>query len=309
MSKVLPSGAARVDVPAYGLARGLIRTARPKQWVKNVLVFAAPGAAGTLFHGATLARAVAAFAVFCVVASGTYFLNDAFDAEADRHHPLKRLRPVASGAVPRTTAFALGGVLIAVGLAASVPLGWRLIVVVASYVGVQFAYSLWLKHEPIFDLGAVAAGFVLRAIAGGVATRVAISEWFVIVAMFGSLMMVTGKRYAEHEQLGENRGNHRATLSAYSKAFLRGVLLIAAAVTVTAYCLFAFEKQAALGLHSGRIWYELSIVPFVLAILRYAFMVDSGHGGQPEDVVLYDRALQLSGVVWVVLFALGVYGV
>lgn len=290
-----------------GLAAGLLRTARPKQWVKNVLVFAAPGAAAVLSHPVALGRAFAAFALFCAVASGTYFVNDAVDAEADRHHPLKRKRPVASGVVPRRLAFAVGLALIAAALGGSAPLGWRMVVVVAAYVAVQFAYSLWLKHEPIFDLAAVATGFVLRAIAGGVATRVPISEWFVIVAMFGSLMMVTGKRFAEHQELGEARGNHRATLTAYSEAFLRGVLMIAAAITITAYCLWAFERQATLMHHAHGIWYELSIAPFVLAILRYAFMVDSGHGGQPEDVVLFDRALQVCGVAWVILFAIGTY--
>lgn len=302
---MLPPQAARTAAD-HGVAWGLLRAARPKQWVKNVLVFAAPGAAGVLTHGGALGRAFAAAGVFCVVASGTYLLNDALDADSDRHHPLKCHRPVAAGIVPRRLAFTTAGVLIAVALGGAGGLGWRLAVVVASYVAVQLAYSLWLKREPIFDLGAVAAGFVLRAIAGGVATRVPISEWFLIVAMFGSLMMVTGKRFAEHQQLGDGRGNHRATLTAYSEAFLRGVLLIAAAVTLTGYCLWAFERQAAVH-HGDGIWYQLSIVPFVLAVLRYAFVVDTGRGGQPEDVVLSDRALQVSGLVWVALFALGVY--
>jgi decaprenyl-phosphate phosphoribosyltransferase len=257
--------------------------------LKNVLVLAAPGAAGMLTHERPLLRTLAAVAIFCVVASGTYLLNDSLDAEADRHHPVKRHRPIASGIVPVRVGLTVG------------------IILLASYVAVQFAYSYRLKHEPIFDLACVAAGFVLRAIAGGVAAQVPISEWFLIVAMFGSLIMVTGKRFAEHTELGDARGAHRATLSAYSEAFLRGVLLIASAVTVTAYCEWAFQKQAQLPLHQDPIWFQLSIVPFVLAILRYGYMVDTGHGGQPEEVVLSDRALQIVAVIWVGIFALGVY--
>jgi decaprenyl-phosphate phosphoribosyltransferase len=289
------------------VVRGLIRTCRPKQWVKNVLVFAAPGAAGVLTHGTPFLRALAAAAIFCGVASGTYMLNDALDAEADRHHPTKRHRPVAAGIVPVRLALVVGVALLAVGVGLSALLDWQLVVVMASYVAVQFAYSYRFKHEPILDLACVAAGFVLRALAGGVATRVPISEWFLIVAMFGSLMMVTGKRFAEHAELGDARGSHRATLSAYSEAFLRGVLLIACAVTVTAYCEWAFQKQAALHLHQDGIYYQLSIVPFVLGILRYGYLVDTGHGGQPEDVVLSDRTLQVVGVIWAAVFALGVY--
>jgi len=307
-SPARPAGdAARRERRSMGTAGGLLRAARPKQWIKNILVFAAPGAAGVLTHGDALARAAAAFAIFCAVASGTYLLNDTIDARADRLHPLKRHRPVASGVVPRRTAAAVGSAMLALGVGVSAVLGWRLVVVVASYVAVQVAYSLRLKHEPIFDLAAVASGFVLRAIAGGVATGVPISQWFLIVAMFGSLMMVTGKRAAEHAELGDARGSHRATLGAYSEAFLRAVLVISAAVAVTAYCLWAFEKQAALGAGGDGIWFQLSIVPFILAILRYAFIVDGGHGGQPTEVVLSDRALQVTGLVWLALFGLGVY--
>lgn len=314
MSKVLPSttaSAAATDRPrppsSPSLPRGLLRAARPKQWVKNILVFAAPGAAGVLTHPAPLARAVAAFAIFCAVASGTYLLNDTIDADADRRHPTKQHRPIAAGIIGVPLAVTVAALLLAAGLAGSALLSWQLTVVIASYIAVQFAYSLWLKHEPIFDLACVAAGFVLRAIAGGVAAHVPISEWFLIVAMFASLMMVTGKRFAEHQTLGDARGTHRPTLAAYSEAFLRALLLASAAVAITAYCLWAFEKQQQTPHHGQTIWFPLSIVPFLLGILRYAYMVDTGHGGQPEDVVLSDRALQIVGLAWAIIFALGVY--
>jgi decaprenyl-phosphate phosphoribosyltransferase len=290
---------------AGGLAAGLLRTARPKQWMKNVLVFAAPGAAGVLGHARPLARSVLVFVVFCLVASGTYFVNDCFDLSADREHPTKRHRPLAAGIVSVRLAESVGALLVASGLGLAALLGWRTVVVVGAYVAVQVAYNLWLKQQAILDLAAVASGFVLRAIAGGVATRVPISEWFLIVAMFGSLFMVTGRRSAELAVVGEDRGSSRAPLPLYTAPFLRFVLIMSSTVSVTAYCLWAFESEKAV--ESG-IWFQLSIVPFALAILRYALLLDQGQGGSPEDVVLSDRPLQILGLVWLLIFAIGVYG-
>jgi decaprenyl-phosphate phosphoribosyltransferase len=285
----------------------LVRTARIRQWPKNVLVFAAPGAAGVLTHGTALLRTLVAFAAFCVVSSGTYFMNDAVDADADRNHPTKRFRPVAAGVVSRPQAVVVGSVLMATGIAGGAVLAWRLGLVLAIYVAVQFGYSFYLKHQPIFDLVTVAAGFVLRAIAGAVAVPVPVSEWFLIVATFGSLLMVTGKRLAEHAELGHDGGNHRATLDTYSSGFLRTVLAISAGGAIVGYCLWAFSLQTALTHHRDPIWYQLSIVPMLIALLRYTFLVEGGRGARPEELVFADRPLQVLGVIWTVLFALGVY--
>jgi decaprenyl-phosphate phosphoribosyltransferase len=293
--------------PASRTFAAFVATARPKQWTKNVLVFAAPGAAGVLMHGHALAATTGAFLLFCVVASGTYFLNDTIDADADRNHPQKRLRPIAVGALAPREGLAAGVALLMVGTSLSAVVSWRLTAVIAFYVAVQLAYSLRLKQAPIVDLACVASGFVLRAVAGGVASGVSISRWFLIVALFGALMMATGKRAAEQAQLGPGRGRHRATLDAYSEEFLQRLLLISAAVAVSAYCLWAFEKQAALGPGGDGIWYQLSIVAFAAAIVRYTLIVERGGGGQPTDVMLSDRVLQATGTVWVALFALGVY--
>jgi decaprenyl-phosphate phosphoribosyltransferase len=289
------------------LSAGLVRTARIRQWPKNVLVFAAPGAAGVLTHGVPLLRSLGAFAAFCVVSSGTYFINDAVDADTDRHHPSKRYRPVAAGVVGRRLAVGVGAALLALGLAGGTAIAWRLGVVLAIYVGVQIGYSLYFKHQPIFDLVAIAGGFVLRAIAGGVAVPVPVSEWFLIVATFGSLLMVTGKRLAEHGELGDGRGAHRATLDVYSSSFLRTVLAISAGGAILGYCLWAFSLQTALAHHRDPIWYQLSIVPMIIALLRYTFLVEGGRGAKPEELVFADRPLQVLGAVWAVLFALGVY--
>jgi decaprenyl-phosphate phosphoribosyltransferase len=286
----------------------MVRIARPRHWVKNLLVFAAPAAAGALSHGTVAAHAAGAFGVFCLAASGTYFVNDTLDAQADRHHPVKRLRPVAAGVVPAPLAAGVGSVL----LALSIGLAWwlagsHLALVVAIYVAVTTAYSLRLKHEPVVDLACVSAGFVLRAIAGGVATGVPLSDWFIIVSSFGALLIVTGKRSAEHTELGELRGDHRPTLDAYPEPFLRSVRLLAAAVTVTAYCLWAFERSAQLRRGEHPIWFELSIVPFVIAILHVELRFARGQGGAPEEMALRDRTLQVLGAIWVVLVVVGIY--
>jgi decaprenyl-phosphate phosphoribosyltransferase len=288
------------------LAGGLLRTARPRQWLKNVLVFAAPGAAGELLHRSVLVHTLGALAAWCLAASGVYFLNDALDAEADRAHPRKHLRPVAAGVVPVRLAMAVGAGLLAAGMA--LPVAWgrpALAGVVAAYAAVTVAYSLWLKDQPVIDLAAVASGFVLRAISGGLATGVPLSNWFLIVASFGSLFMVAGKRHAEHLDLREDRGVHRVTLEAYSLAFLRYIRSVSSSVAIAAYCLWAFEKADAAT--AGGVFFQLSIVPFVLAVFRYALLLDAGKGDAPEEIVLSDRSLQVLGVLWVGLFAAGIY--
>src|SRR5680860_526583 len=184
--------------PRPSTVGALVRTARPKQWLKNVLVLAAPAAAGVLTEGDVWPRVVVAFVAFCLAASGTYFFNDAMDADADRNHPTKRHRPVAAGHLGTGAAKAVGLVLLVAALAISAPIeGGRLLLVIAIYVALTVAYSSWLKREPVIDLAAVAAGFVLRAVAGGVAAGVPLSNWFLIVAGAGSLFIVAGKRHAE----------------------------------------------------------------------------------------------------------------
>jgi decaprenyl-phosphate phosphoribosyltransferase len=294
--------------PSRGRLRALVRTGRPKQWSKNVLVFAAPGAAGVITHRTPLLHSLAAFGLFCAVASGTYFLNDALDAEADRRHPVKQFRPVAAGIIPVPMAAGIGCGLMAAGIGLGFAITNQLGIVLAIYVALQIAYSSYLKHQPVYDLACVAGGFLLRAIAGGVAVPVYISEWFLTVTTFGSLLMVTGKRLAEHAELGEGRGTHRATLDAYTTTFLRIVVAISATGAVVGYSLWAFGLRSAAGHNHDGIYYELSIIPVLLALLHYTFLIDHGKGARPEDLVLHDRHLQIMGVIWALLFALGVYG-
>jgi len=287
------------------LPRALLVEARPKQWTKNLLVFAAPAAAGVIDHPKTLLETLGAFVCFCLAASGTYYLNDAADVEADRHHPTKRFRPIAAGEIPLPLARVLGVLGIVSSVVAALAINWHLAVVVGSYVVLTTAYSLWLKHIAVVDVVAVAAGFVLRAIAGGAAVDVPISNWFFIVASFGSLFMVVGKRRAEVGEMGDDAVNTRPSLGSYSREFLGELQTVSISVVLIGYCLWAFEKADIS--QTSVPWFQLSILPFAMAILRYALLVDSGHGGAPEDLILRDRTLQILGLVWVVIFVAGVY--
>jgi decaprenyl-phosphate phosphoribosyltransferase len=297
--------------PPMSIGRGLVRQARPRQWIKNLLVFVAPGAGGVLLHWDVIWHAAAAFGIFCLAASGTYFLNDAIDVDADRLHPTKRFRPIAAGVIAVPLAIGIAAVLLtaAVGLAAALA-GHDLAVVMALYAVVNVAYSIGLKNEAVLDLTVVSAGFVLRAIAGGVATGVVLSNWFIIVASFGSLLIVTGKRSGEKKLLAESKvdgGTVRQTLGLYSPEFLRAVRTLSAAVTVTAYCLWAFERasQAHAGHHP--IWLQLSIVPFVVGLLHVVRLLDSGAGAAPEELAIHDHRIQIYGLCWLALFAIGIY--
>lgn len=285
------------------MTRELLRLARPKQWVKNVLVFAAPGAAGVLDDAGDLIDTVIAFGCFCLAAAGTYFLNDAHDAEADRRHPTKRHRPVASGAVPVGVATAVGIGLLVAGIALGLAVRWPLAVTVAGYAALTTSYSAWLKHVAVVDVVAVAAGFVLRAIGGAAATDVPISDWFFIVTSFGSLFMVSGKRGAEAAETGADTSVRRS-LDSYTPGYVAYLRSVSSSAVLVAYCLWAFEKAAESGTDFP--WYQLSIVPFAVGILRYALVLDEGRGSAPEEVVLADRALQVIGVVWLAVFAVGV---
>lgn len=282
-----------------------VREARPKQWAKNVLVVAAPGAAGVLNEWSALWQTLVAFAALCLAASGTYYWNDILDVEADRAHPRKRLRPIAAGEVSIGSARVVGSTLLLLGLVLGFVPDWRCGVAVSVYVVLTVSYSAVLKHEPVLDLMAVAAGFVIRAIAGAEASSVEMSTWFLLCASFGALFIVTGKRYAELRDVGENVGETRAALTEYSVGYLRIVLSVSLAATLVAYCTWAFATKEI----SGSSWpfYELSIVPMLGALLRYLLVLEQGRGAAPEDVFAEDRALQVLGVIWVVIFGLGVY--
>lgn len=286
------------------MTAALVRQARPKQWVKNLLVFAAPGAAGVLNEWPSLWRAGVIFVAFCLASSGTYFWNDLLDADSDRNHPTKQHRPIASGAIPVVIARLVGTVLLVAGIGLAATTSWQAALVVAGYVALTSLYSAVLKHIAVVDLIAVASGFVLRAVAGAVATDVQMSKWFSLTTSFASLFIVAGKRYAELRDLGDD-AQTRSTLNDYSLGFLRIVLSVSCGAALVTYCIWAFDTREA----AGSTWpfYELSIIPMATALLRYTLILEQGHGAAPEEIFAHDRVLQVLGLIWIAVFGFGLY--
>ncbi|WP_406640053.1 decaprenyl-phosphate phosphoribosyltransferase [Amycolatopsis sp. WGS_07] len=289
-----------------GLVLGVIKTARPKQWVKNVLVFAAPFFAFSKATNRTelVIDALIAFVAFSLTASSVYLINDAVDVEADRAHPTKRNRPIAAGIVPVPVAYASAVVFFLAGLAVSFAADWRLAIVLAVYEAVQLGYCFGLKHQPVVDLAIVGSGFLMRSVAGGVAGGIAMSQWFLLVTAFGSLFMVAGKRYAEIMLFERTGAKIRSSLKKYSASYLRFVWATSAAILIMSYCLWAFEIRQA---EHNSVWAVVSMVPFVIAVLRYAVDVDGGNAGAPDEIALKDRVLQVLGATWVVTLFLSFY--
>lgn len=289
-----------------GLLKGLLLTARPKQWVKNVLVIAAPAAAGELFSVHALTRLALVFVLFTACAAAVYLVNDARDADADRAHPVKCRRPVAAGQVPVPVAYAAGitlGVLAPAVAARLCPP--EAAALLTAYLAVQLAYCVSLKHVLVVDLVVVTTGFLMRAVIGGLALGIPLSRWFLITTGFGALFMVAAKRYSEAVQMTGRAGATRALLTEYTTGYLRFVWQLAAGVAVLGYCLWALEEGGVP--HASVLpWRQLSVVAFVLAVLRYAVFADRGTAGEPEDVVLGDRALAVIGLVWAAMYALAV---
>jgi len=284
--------------PPKSLAAGLVKAVRPRQWVKNLLVLAAPVAAlgrDVRFDVDDVVHVLIAFVAFSLAASCVYLVNDARDVEADRAHPTKRNRPIAAGVVPVPLAFGLAVVLGLVSMALSWYVSPNLALVMGIYIAVQMAYCFGLKHQAVLDICIVSSGFLIRAIAGGVAANIPLSQWFLLVMAFGSLFMAAGKRYAEL-QLAERTGAKiRKSLERYTSTYLRFVWTLSATAVVLCYGLWAFERDRM----AGGSLYAVSMVPFTIAILRYAVDVDGGLAGEPEDIALRDRVLQLLAVAWI----------
>jgi decaprenyl-phosphate phosphoribosyltransferase len=274
--------------------RVLIRACRPKQWTKNILVLTAPVAAGVALQPRVALQMLVAVVAYIVASSGIYLVNDAIDVEVDRAHPTKRRRPIASGELSLRAAWTAAAVLLASALIISALLTWQLLVLVAIYEAVQLWYCLGMKNEPVIELVSVASGFLLRAVAGGAATHVVLSQWFLIAAGFGSLFMAAGKRYAELQSTPTSGAASRPVLKRYTASYLRFVWTLSAGVLVTTYALWAFTINQT----TANVWSIVSIVPFVVALLRYAVDVDSGAAGEPEEVVLHDRTLMVVGGIW-----------
>jgi decaprenyl-phosphate phosphoribosyltransferase len=279
----------------------LLAACRPKQWLKNALVVGAPLASGRWAEGPIVLRTTGAFVAFCLVASAVYLVNDVMDAEEDRRHPRKRFRPVASGRLAPVTAAVAAAVAVAGGTALAWVVRPAFAAVVVVYLLSSLAYSIRLRREPVLEFCLVALGFLLRAAGGGIASGIPISSWFLLVAGFGSLYVVAGKRFSELVA-GGREGERRVSLGFYSAGYLRFVWGAAATVTVAAYALWADEVYR---VRAGGAWALMSLFPFAVGVLVYARAVDTGRAEAPEDVVLTDRMLQLLGLVWLAMVVAG----
>ncbi|NUS45802.1 MAG: decaprenyl-phosphate phosphoribosyltransferase [Mycobacteriaceae bacterium] len=294
-----------VKGPPKTLVGGVVKAIRPRQWVKNVLVLAAPMAAGSVTDLSVLSHVGVAFVAFCLAASGIYLVNDARDVEADRAHPTKRYRPIAAGVVGVNVAYGLAVAFLACSLLVSFAAAWQLSVVMAVYIAIQLGYCFGLKHEPVLDICIVSSGFLLRAIAGGVAAGIPLSQWFLLIMAFGSLFMAAGKRYAELQIALETGAKIRKALEYYTPTYLRFVWTLSATAVVVCYGLWAFQQDTSHRSHAS--WFEISMIPFTIAILRYAVDVDKGAAGEPEEIALGDRVLQLLALAWIGIVGGAVY--
>ena len=281
----------------------LVQSLRPKQMIKNLLVLAAPAAAGVLPEARSLWRTALAFIVFCLLSGGIYLVNDLRDAPLDRKHPTKRHRPIAAGELsPRIATLAAGGLLVG-GLVLAALVNTDLALLGALFVANSLIYSLWLKRVAVLDIVLISAGFVIRAVAGAVSVDIAISSWFLFVAMFGSLFLAASKRSSEIAALGTD-SETRSVLEHYSASFLTQVQTIAVSLTLVGYTLWTTEHGNETG--AGETWLALSIGPFLLGLLRYLLSASKGPVEAPESAIFEDPVLLGAVGLWGVLFMLGV---
>jgi 4-hydroxybenzoate polyprenyltransferase len=298
--------AAPAAVPARasgGLAGGLFRSLRPRQWIKNGALLAALIFAQRGNRLASVEKAGLAVLIFCAIVGAVYLVNDVVDRERDRLHPEKRHRPVAAGEVPVGVATLVAVVLAAGGLAAafalSVPFAWA----AAAYLVLQLGYSFFLKHWVLVDVFAIAAGFVLRVVAGALAIDVPISNWLYLCTLLLSLFLALAKRRAELETLSEAAAGHRENLALYSVPLLDQLLGIVSACTILAFSLYTLAPETVQKFHTDGLKFT---IPFVIfGLFRYLFLVHRrGAGGNPERALLSDLpllatvALFLAMVVW-----------
>lgn len=305
---VRPIGTALHTGPARPSAADLLWLMRPAQWSKNAVVFAALIFSKHLFDAQALVSVLAAFAVFCLMASGAYVMNDVRDCERDRQHPLKRLRPLPAGRVDRRTAVVLSAGLMIAGVGSALALGGAFALLALLYLALQFAYTYWLKEVVILDVMAIAAGFVIRAGAGGVVIDVPVSPWLIICTFLLMLFLGFSKRRHELTLLEHRATDHRASLREYSPYFLDQMISVVTASTVVAYAIYTVSPEVREKLGTERLYLT---IPFVLfGIFRYLYLVHQrDEGGNPTQLLLSDRPLLADVVLWVLAVALLLYWV
>jgi 4-hydroxybenzoate polyprenyltransferase len=287
------------------LLTAALASLRPRQWVKNLFVFAGVVFSENLFTP-LFWPALGAFAIFCGLSGAIYVINDVADMRKDRLHPVKRHRPVASGALPRGLALGLGAGLLAACLGAAFALARSFGYTALAYAGLLTAYSAWLKHVVIVDVLTVAVGFVLRAVAGAAAVGVDISGWLVICTILIALFLALGKRRHESRTLRGDAAAHRPILAEYSEGFLDQMIAVVTASTVTAYALYTMSPETVAKFHTRLLPLTL---PFVLyGIFRYLYLLYHRElGGNPSDLLLGDRALLVNTLLWMASLVVIIY--
>ena len=285
---------------------GLFISLRPRQWVKNLFVFAGLVFAQRLFT-ASVWPAIGAFAIFCALSGAIYLLNDVADRDKDRLHPRKRERPIASGLLPVPLALGSALILVVGGLVAATALSPRFAAVALAYVGLLSVYSVVLKHVVIVDVLTVAVGFVLRAVGGALAIGVDISGWLLICTILIALFLALGKRRYEYLTLEGEAARHRPILAEYSAGLLDQMIAVVTASTVTAYALYTMSPETVAKFHTPLL---PATLPFVLyGIFRYLYLLYRRQlGGNPTDIVLRDRALLLNSLLWLAVVLVLLYG-
>jgi len=285
---------------------GLIRSLRPRQWTKNLLVFAGLIFTHSLLDPPRLWRAIATFVLFCLLSGSVYLLNDAVDAERDRAHPRKRLRPVASGRVPVGVAYIVGTGLLVAACAAAFALSTRLGLVALAYAVLLTTYSAGLKHVVIVDALVIATGFVLRALAGVVVIDAEFSDWLLLCTILLALFLTFGKRRHELVTLEDGAPGHRPILAEYTPQLLDQMIAVVTASTVMAYALYTVSPETQAKLGTTRLPYT---IPFVLyGIFRYLYLLYRRDlGGDPSEHLLTDRALLAAVALWGIAVFVVVY--
>jgi 4-hydroxybenzoate polyprenyltransferase len=276
------------------MLRALLKTMRPRQWTKNVFLFAALVFDVKLFHPIPFLRTLAGFGLFCLISSAVYIFNDLLDIKADRQHPIKKNRPIPSGKLPVPMAVIAGILLVLTALGAGYLLAWQFALTLLVYFAMMLAYSKWLKHILILDVLILAAGFVLRVHAGTTLIVVErFSPWLYVLMTLLALYLGFGKRRAELTLLAEEATGHRKVLDGYSIPLLDQYITIVSGTTIVAYALYTFFRP-------GAPEALMLTIPFVVyAIFRYLYLVQVKKiGGEPEEILLSDRPLQISIGLW-----------
>ena len=286
--------------------RDLIQSLRPTQWTKNFFIFAPLVFAKEFFELDLWLKTGAAFAIFCVFSSALYLANDLFDLEEDKLHPKKSQRPIASGRVATSQAVVAGVILAVLSLALAFVLNTNFFIACAIYGILQLAYSLKLKHVVILDVFIIAAGFVIRVVAGGLVIQVPLSSWLLICTTLLALFLAMSKRRHELVLLEGNAPAHRPILKEYSAYLLDQMIGVVTASTVIAYCLYTVSEETVKKFGTSNLIFT---TPFVLyGIFRYLYLVhQKGKGGSPEELIIRDKPLLLAIVLWIAAVVIILY--